>query len=98
MGEFDILTAIAGNSPAMAFGLAVLWFSRRDHADMLRREQQFSESLAATMKEYLALQRETVESNIKLERQIHELKNATQKLVFEVQRISSVLVPGGKSQ
>lgn len=86
MEEFSLWQTLADYGIGAIFGGVILYISRRDHVDMLRREQQFSASLEAAMKLYADLSRETTETNTKLERQIHDLKNTTQRLIYAIER------------
>lgn len=83
MDNIDIIQIIGSNSPAIAFTIYLLYQMRNDRADALRREIARSEELRADKKEQMALQREMVESAVRLERQLHELKNVIQAWVLD---------------
>lgn len=83
MPELDIVQLITGTSPTIGIAIYCIYQMRLDRADALRREVHYSEQLRADRHEQLALQREMIESNVRLERQIHELKNVLQRWVME---------------
>lgn len=86
MPEFDLISTVIQSSPVLGLALVMYYQMRRDYADALRREQQFSVQLAATIERYLQLQEKTIESVTKLERQNHELKNTIQRLIYAIER------------
>jgi hypothetical protein len=96
--DFNLLKTLSDYGIGALFGGVILYLSRRDHADMLRREQQFSASLEAMMVKYMELQEKTVEANTRLERQIHELKNMIQRLVFALQQAFPTMRPSGEDK
>lgn len=88
MEDISILQTLADYGIGMLFAGFVYYMSRRDHADMLRREQQFSASQEATIKLLAEINHDTTEAITKLERQLHEVKNAIQRNTYAVERIA----------
>ncbi len=84
MVNFDIMAALTNTSPAMAFGILAFWFNRRDHADMLRREQAFSAQMAALLERHMTTSEKIAVALERLERQIHDLKNVIQRAMPEI--------------
>lgn len=80
---FKVLTE-AGFPVAVAFYL--FYQMRLDRADALRRETAYAETLRADKSEQQALMREIIESNVRMERIVHELKNVLQQIVFDNRR------------
>lgn len=78
--EFDPIALFTNVSPAMAFGILAFWFNRRDHADMLRREEANSARLASIIERQLAESERRTETITLLERRIHEQNNILQRL------------------
>lgn len=100
MEDFSLWQTLADYGIGAIFGGVILYISRRDHADMLRREQQFSASLEGIIAKYIALSERTTEANTRLERQIHDLKNTIQRFTQSVDRLAiemtgRPLSPGG---
>jgi hypothetical protein len=95
MGEFELVTAVVQNYPILGFVLMIYYYSRRDHADMLRREQQFSAEIMTLVKDFFTSEQVTVQALnrieqaiIELRNQSHENKNAIQRNTYEVGRLS----------
>lgn len=86
--EFSILQTLADYGIGVLFGGFVYYMSRRDHADMLRREQQFSASQETTIKMLAEVSHDTAEAITKLERQLHEVKNALQRNTYALERVA----------
>lgn len=80
MLEFDPVALFTNVSPAMAFGILAFWFNRRDHADMLRREQAFSAQLASIVQQQLTDSEKRTEALTLLERRIHDQNNILLRL------------------
>ena len=78
--EFDPVALFTNVSPAMAFGILAFWFNRRDHADMLRREEANSARLASIIERQLTETERRTEAITLLERRIHDHNNILQRL------------------
>lgn len=83
MPELDLIQLITGTSPTIGIAIYCIYQMRLDRADALRRESQYNEALRADRKEQMDLYRAMIESNVRLERQIHELKNLLQTWILE---------------
>lgn len=81
--ELDLIQLITGTSPTIGIAIYCIYQMRLDRADALRRESQYNEALRADRKEQMDLYRAMIESNVRLERQIHELKNLLQTWILE---------------
>ena len=64
----------------MAFGILAYYYSRRDHVDMLRREQAYNEQLAAIIKQQMEHSESRTEALVRLERRVHDLANAVHRI------------------
>lgn len=89
--EFDPFALFTNTSPAIAFGLLAFWFNRRDHADMLRREQAYSAQMAILVERMLQESEKRTEAitQVKQEMQantkeLHSIKNVVQQLIARV--------------
>lgn len=88
MPELDIIQLITGTSPTIGIVIYCIYQMRIDRAEALRREIAYSETLRADRKELMDLQRQQVESMVRMERQVHDLKNAIQQWVLDGRRDS----------
>jgi hypothetical protein len=77
--ELDIVALLTNTTPGMAFGLLAFWYSKRDHADIVRREQAFSTQLTVIVERQMATNEKIFVMLERIERNVHELKNAMQK-------------------
>lgn len=78
--EFDPISLFTNTTPAMAFGVLAYYYSRRDHVDMLRREQSYNEQLAAIIKQQMEHSESRTEALVRLERRVHDLANAVHRI------------------
>lgn len=86
MAELDIFKVITEAGFPVAAAVYLVYQMRLDRADALRRETAYAETLRADKAEQQALMREIIESNIRMERIVHELKNVLQQLTFDYRR------------
>jgi len=86
VAELDIFKLITEAGFPVAVAVYLVYQMRIDRADALRRETAYAETLRADKLEQQALMREIVESNVRMERIVHELKNVLQQMVFDNRR------------
>lgn len=84
--ELDFLKIVTEAGFPVAVAVYLVYQMRIDRADALRRETAYAETLRADKLEQQALMREIVESNVRMERIVHELKNVLQQMVFDNRR------------
>jgi len=78
--EFDAIELFTNTTPAMAFGILAYYFNRRDHIDMLRREQTYNQQLAAIIGQQIEQSEARTAAMVRLERRVHDLANAVHRL------------------
>ena len=81
--ELDIIQIITGTSPTVGIAIYCIYQMRIDRIDALRREMTYSDALRADRAEQMSLMRDMVESTVRTERLIHELKNIMQTLMLD---------------
>ncbi len=86
MAELDIFKLITEAGFPVAVAVYLVYQMRLDRADALRRETAYAEQLRSDKADLQALTREIVESNLRLERIVHELKNVLQQMMFDNRR------------
>jgi len=84
--ELDFLKIVTEAGFPVAVAVYLVYQMRIDRADALRRETSYAETLRADKVEQQALMREIIESNVRMERIVHELKDVLQQMMFDNRR------------